>query len=104
MILNGPKIVISRNFKCRWKKKGTIFILFICTPLCRTKAKEYNNNIKYCREMEKKTLIITFYHILYHFPIQFCVLLCINCTGKRSGISVSWISEISKVKAFVPYV
>ena len=35
----------------------------------------------------------TYYYILCFFPIQFCVSLCIGCTGKRSGISVKGLRK-----------
>ena len=35
----------------------------------------------------------TYYYILCYFPIQFCVSLCIGCTGKRSGISVKGLRK-----------
>ena len=35
----------------------------------------------------------TYYHILCYFPIQFCVSLCIGCTGKRSGNSVKGLRK-----------
>ena len=35
----------------------------------------------------------TYYYILCYFPIQFCVSLCIGCTGKRSGISVKGLGK-----------
>ena len=35
----------------------------------------------------------TYYYILCYFPIQFCVSLCISCTGKRSGISVKGLRK-----------
>ena len=37
-------------------------------------------------------------HLLLHFmlfSIQFCVSLCIGCTGKRSGISVKGLWKFS---------
>ena len=34
-----------------------------------------------------------YYYILCYFPIQFCVSLCIGCTGKRSGISVKGLRK-----------
>ena len=35
----------------------------------------------------------TYFYILCYFPIQFCVSLCIDCTGKRSGISVKGLRK-----------
>ena len=35
----------------------------------------------------------TYYYTLCYFPIQFCVSLCIGCTGKRSGISVKGLRK-----------
>ena len=35
----------------------------------------------------------TYYYILCYFPIQYCVSLCIGCTGKRSGISVKGLRK-----------
>ena len=35
----------------------------------------------------------TYYYILCYFPIQFCVSLCIGCTGKCSGISVKGLRK-----------
>ena len=45
----------------------------------------------------------TYYYILCYFPIQFCVSLCIGCTGKRSGISVKGLRKFLSVKDFVTY-
>ena len=46
----------------------------------------------------------TYYYILCYFPIQFCVSLCIGCTGKRSGISAKGFRNFCQVKDFVAYV
>ena len=40
----------------------------------------------------------TYYYILCYFPIQFCVSLCIGCTGKRSGISVKGLRKFLSSK------
>ena len=41
----------------------------------------------------------TYYNILCYFPIQFCVSLCIGCTGKRSGISVKGLRKFLSSEA-----
>ena len=41
----------------------------------------------------------TYYYILCNFPIQFCVSLCIVCTGKRSGISVKGLRQFMTSEA-----